>query len=417
MPVKYSIITFGCRVNQADSMGIERELRASGGVESMSATADLVIVNSCSVTATADQGTRQAVRRIARENPAARIVVTGCYATRCAGEVAALPNVVSVVPNSRKDRLVEDTLTTADRFVGGDGACGAPSDFLLDRTALTVRVQTGCNEHCSYCIIPATRGAAMSKTPAAVVEELRTAEASGFLEVTLTGVHLGSYGRDLAPASSLTELLDTAARGTCEVLLRLGSLEPMDVPATLPSLCASVRLAPTFHLPLQHASDAVLARMRRPYTLDDYRRTVDPLRSAMPDAAVGSDIIVGFPGETSGDFDLLCGYLESSPLTSLHVFPYSDRPGTEASGMTGKVAPNVVRERGRIVRDIGRQLADRFHASQVGAVRPALTIGDGSTVVTDNGIKLRLPVPLPRNQRLRVRVGNGIAEPIQPDPT
>ena len=413
MPVKYSIITFGCRVNQADSMGIERELRAAGGVESMSAAADLVIVNSCSVTATADQGTRQAVRRVARENPLARIVVTGCYATRCAGEVAALPNVVSVVPNARKDGLVRDILTTAERFGGGDGACGAPSDFLLDRTALTVRVQTGCNEHCSYCIIPATRGAATSKTPAAVIDELRTAEACGFLEITLTGVHLGSYGRDLRPASSLTELLDAVTGGTCEVLLRLGSLEPMDVPPTLTSLCASSRLAPAFHLPLQHASDAVLARMRRPYSLDDYRRTVDPLKSAMPDAALGSDIIVGFPGETSGDFDRLCSYLESSPLTSLHVFPYSDRPGTDASRMTEKIAPNVIRERGRVVRDIGRQLADRFRASQVGAVRPALTIGDGSTVVTDNGIKLRLPGPRRRNQRLRVRVGDGIAEPVE----
>ncbi len=431
--MKYSLITFGCRVNQADSMGIERQLRAAGGVESASATADLVVVNSCSVTATADQGTRQAVRRVSRENPSAQIVVTGCYATRCADDVGALPNVVLVVPNWRKERLVEDILTTAERFGGGDGPCGAPAHttstataeptaFLLDRTALTVRVQTGCDQRCSYCIIPATRGKATSKLLAEIVNELAAAEASGFLEVTLTGVHLGSYGRDLNPASSLAQLLDAAAAGTREVLLRMGSLEPMDVPITLARLCASGRLAPTFHLPLQHASDAVLQRMRRPYSLDDYRRTVDPLRSALPHAAIGSDIIVGFPGETPGDFELLCRYLESSPLTSLHVFPYSDRPGTDASRMTGKTAAEVIRERGRIVRDIGRQLAERFRASQLGAVRPALTIGDGSTVVTDNGFKLRLPSSRPRNQRLRVRVGDAMAEPsdginpIQPDP-
>ena len=195
--MKYSILTFGCRVNQADSMDIERELRQRGGRPVSSAHADLIVVNSCSVTATADQGTRQAIRRVARENPDARIVVTGCYATRCPDELAALPSVVAVVPNDRKEWLASEAMTTAERFAGADGPCGAP--FLLDRTALTIRVQTGCEERCSYCIIPTTRGASRSKPVAGVVEELSRAESSGFLEVTLTGVHLGAYGRDLDP--------------------------------------------------------------------------------------------------------------------------------------------------------------------------------------------------------------------------
>ncbi len=442
--MNYSILTFGCRVNQADSMAIERDLRARGGVAVQSADADVIVVNSCSVTATADQGTRQAIRRAARDNPRARIVVTGCYATRCPDEVAALPGVVAVVPNSEKDALgtvpnvvpflgtvpntaphsgtVPNTaphpgtvpnrvcmlgtvpvLTTADRFAGADGPCGSV-EFLLDRTAFTLRVQTGCEEQCSYCIIPTTRGRSVSKPIDEIVRELKRAEQCGFLEVTLTGVHLGAYGEDLTPRATLGTLLEAAIGRTDNVLLRLGSLEPMDVPETLADLTDSGRLAPAFHLPLQHASDAVLARMRRPYTLDDYRRIVDPLRDRLPHAAIGSDVIVGFPGETDDDFDRLCRYLESSPLTSLHVFPYSDRPGTEASAFLGKVPGPVVKERGRFVRDIGHGLAARFRARQAGTRRPALTIEDGSVAITDNGLRVPIGRGHQRNERILVAV-------------
>jgi threonylcarbamoyladenosine tRNA methylthiotransferase MtaB len=343
-------------------------------------------------------------------------VVTGCYATRCPDEVAALPGVVAVAPNAEKETLVVTHVpflntapgvgtvpnSTAERFAGGEGPCGAP-EFLLDRTAFTLRVQTGCEERCSYCIIPTTRGRSLSKPIDEIVRELQRAEQCGFLEVTLTGVHLGAYGQDLRPHATLGTLLGAAIGGTDNVLLRLGSLEPMDVPETLADLTDTGRLAPAFHLPLQHASDAVLARMRRPYTLDDYRRTVDALRDRLPHAAIGSDVIVGFPGETEKDFERLCGYLESSPLTSLHVFPYSDRPGTEASAFLGKVPGPVVKERGRVVRDIGHRLAARFRFEQAGTRRPALTIEDGTLAVTDNGF--RLPVGgHRRNERIEVHI-------------
>ena len=414
--MKYSILTFGCRVNQADSMAIERDLRASGGEPAAtSAEADLVIVNSCSVTATADQGTRQAIRRVARDNPSARIVVTGCYATRSPEELNAIPGVLRVVPNDRKDQILEE-LTTADRFAGADGPCGARVPLLnilpsvgtvplytLDRTVFALRVQTGCDEQCSYCIIPSTRGRSVSRPISTIVQELRQAERSGFRQVTLTGVHLGAYGRDLSPQSTLQALLESAIDGTSDVLFRLGSLEPMDVPERLPDLTDTGRLAPAFHLPLQHASDAVLARMRRPYRLDDYRQIVGRLRDRLPHAAIGSDIIVGFPGETHADFDVLCRYLESSPLTALHVFPYSDRPGTEASAFIDKVAGPLIRERGRVVREIGQRLASSFRAAQAGAIRPALTIEDGSVAITDNGF--RVPVAgHRRNERIEIAV-------------
>ena len=383
-------------------MDIERELRAHGGSPASAECADVIVVNSCSVTATADQGTRQAIRRAARHNSSARIFVTGCYATRCPDELAALPGVVSVVPNASKDRLAAAAMTTAERYAGAEGPCGAP--FLLDRTALTIRVQTGCEERCSYCIIPTTRGASRSKPIEHVVGELIRAEESGFHEVTLTGVHIGAYGHDLEPPASLSDLLAQAIYRTNRLLLRLGSLEPMDVPASLVDLAAGGRIAPAFHLPLQHASDAVLARMRRPYTIDAFARIVDRLRHRLPDAAIGSDVIVGFPGESEDEFAELCAYLESSPLTTLHVFPYSDRPGTEATRMAGKVAPALVRERGRVVREIGQGLATRFRRSLVGSVRTGLTIEDGGTVVTDNGLRLRLDLRRTRNERVLVRI-------------
>jgi threonylcarbamoyladenosine tRNA methylthiotransferase MtaB len=403
--MKYSILTFGCRVNQADSMVIERELRARGGVAVPSLDADVVVVNSCSVTATADQGTRQAIRRVARENPSARIVVTGCYATRCHDEVAALPGVVAVLPNSQKETLVTSHVPFRDNPVPL-GTVPLQSRYLLDRTALSIRVQTGCEEECSYCIIPYTRGKSVSRPVAEISTELQHAEQSGFLEVTLTGVHLGAYGRDLTPASSLDELLRAAADATEHLLIRLGSLEPMDVPPSLVDLAAAGRLAPAFHLPLQHASDLVLARMRRPYTLTHYRRIVDHLRDRLPHAALGSDIIVGFPGETEADVDVLCEYLESSPLTSLHVFPYSDRPGTEASRESDKIPGPVVRDRGRRIREIGERLGARFRAAQSGSHRPALTIEDGTVAITDNGLRVPVGPGHQRNQRITVAIAS-----------
>jgi threonylcarbamoyladenosine tRNA methylthiotransferase MtaB len=405
--VKYSIVTFGCRVNQADSLRLEEDLRGLGGVESASRDADLVIVNTCSVTATADQGARQTIRRIARENPHAKIVATGCYATRCAGEVAALPGVVRVVRNDDKldlSGMLPDLKVrpTGDR--DGEGPCGSPIEpGLAGRTAFTIRAQTGCEEPCAYCIIPTTRGASRSLPVADLVREVARVAAAGFKEVTLTGVHLGSYGRDLTPSSSLLALLRALDAIEGDVTFRISSLEPMDcTPAIVALVAGSGRFLPHFHLPLQHAADRMLESMRRPYTLDEYRRLVDGIASRLPHASIGSDMIVGFPGEQDADFAANLAYLPSSPLTHLHVFPYSDRPGTEASSMRDKVHGSVIRERGMQLRGIGADLAARFHASQVGTVRPGLTLEDGTLVVTDNYLKVRIEPGLPRNVRLSV---------------
>ncbi len=411
--MKFAVVTFGCRVNQADSFAIERSLRAAGGSPAPVEAADVVVVNSCSVTASADQGTRQAIRRIARTNAGARIVATGCYASRAAEEVAALPGVVAVVPNVEKEALaarILDTVepTTAVRFGGGDGACGAPiRPGERGRTAYTLRVQTGCDEACAYCIIPSTRGRGRSVPLPRVLDEVGEAVEAGYRELQLTGVHLGSYGRDLTPPSSLAALLQALAAQPSDFLVRMSSLEPMDcTPEVVELVTSSPRFAPHFHLPLQHASDAVLQRMRRPYTVAGYRAVVTDIRERLPHAAIGSDLVVGFPGETDADAAATLGFLEESPLTYLHVFPYSDRPGTEASGMSGKVDGRCVRERARAVREAGAALVERFRAAQVGTVRPGLTLAQagGTVVLTDNYLRVRVPVERPENERVRVRI-------------
>jgi len=410
--MRYAIVTFGCRVNQADSLRLEEDLRAGGNVESSCERADLVIVNTCSVTASADQGARQTIRRIARQNPSARIVATGCYATRSPGEVAALPGVVRVVRNEEKFDFLRGEgptfrpdATTADR-ADGDGPCGAPIEpGVAGRTAFTLRVQSGCEERCSYCIIPTTRGASRSVPIDGVLGEVGRVAGAGFKEVALTGVHLGSYGRDLTPPSSLYALLRALDDVPDDVRFRISSLEPMDCTREIVDLVvASGRFLPHFHLPLQHASNRMLRLMQRPYRLEDYRGLVDDIRARLPHAAIGSDMIVGFPGETDDDFAANLEYLPPSPLTHLHVFPYSDRPGTAASTMRDKVAAPVIRDRGARVRAISADLTRRFRESQAGTIRPGLTLEDGTLVVTDNYLKVRIPQEYRRNERLMVRI-------------
>ena len=407
--MKYSVITFGCRVNQADSLAFEEGLRAGGCVAAEPDQADVVVVNTCSVTSSADQGARQIVRRIARQNPSARIIVTGCYATRRPDELAALPQVTRVVPNGDKAQIVPlifNTATTADRFGAGEGSCGAPIEpGVAGRTAFTLRVQTGCAQPCAYCIIPATRGRPVSVAIADVLKEVERVIDAGFKEIALTGVHLGSYGRDLTPAASLVDLLRALAGYGPDVLFRISSLEPMDCAPEIVELVATSRaFAPHFHLPLQHASDRVLRAMRRPYTIGQYRELVDSIRARMPGASIGSDVIVGFPGETDGDFAELVAYLDESPLTHVHVFPYSDRPGTEASALAGKVAATVVRERARLVRDIAQRLSTRFRSGQAGTVHRGLTLEDGTLVVTGNYLKVRIAPGRGRNEWVDVRL-------------
>ena len=417
-PITYSIVTFGCRVNQADSLAIARDLHARGAVETTPQDAALVVVNTCSVTASADQGVRQTVRRIVRDNPGVRVVVTGCYATRRPDEVSELPNVARVVSNDEKDDLVahiapwiglspRGEITTADRYGSGDGPCGDALLFpgVAGRTALTLRVQTGCDETCSYCIIPTTRGSGRSRPLPLVIRQIEEAVAAGYREIAIAGVHLGSYGRDLDNSTSLATLVRVLAAWKGDVLFRISSLEPMDCTPEIVDLVASAStLAPHFHLPLQHGSDEMLRAMRRPYNASAYATLVERIHRRVPHASIGSDLIVGFPGESSEHFAESENLLNDLPLTHLHVFPYSDRPGTDASRLAGRVDGAVVRDRGRRIRDIGHQMSKRFRISQQGSTRRALTVDDGWSAVTDNYLKVRLDRQHTRNEWVQVTI-------------
>jgi threonylcarbamoyladenosine tRNA methylthiotransferase MtaB len=392
--MKYAVITFGCRVNQADSLAMEQDLLSRGATNATPETADLLIVNTCSVTASADQGARHTIRRVVRENPDVKVVVTGCYASRRPDEVSQLPNVTAVIGNTGKESLVADVLGGS-----GDGPCGQSLEpGVAGRTAFTLRVQTGCEERCSYCVIPQTRGPGRSKPLSAVMDDIGRAMAAGYREIWITGVHLGSYGRDLPSRVALGDLVAQLARVPSDVLFRISSLEPMDcTPEVVDLVAASPRLAPHFHLPLQHGSDQMLRAMQRPYTAQFYQDLVQRIRRLIPHASIGSDVIVGFPGETDGDFDDLRSLLSDLPLTYLHVFPYSDRPGTVASRLRGKLPGDVIRRRGAEIRTMGARMAAAFRASQAGSCRRALVIDDGLSAVTDNYLKVRLPDARPRN--------------------
>jgi threonylcarbamoyladenosine tRNA methylthiotransferase MtaB len=425
--MKYSILTFGCRVNQADSFEFEESLRARGATEAAPGQADLVVVNTCTVTGAADQGARNLIRRIARDNAKARIVVTGCYATREPAALAGLPHVARLVPNHEKDHFVrilrnraaaiemgigaleEDAagdVSTVQPLGGGDGACGAALEpGAMGRTAYPLRVQTGCDETCAFCIIPSTRGASRSRPLAEVLVEVERLGAAGYKEIWLVGVHLGSYGRDLREPGSLAGLLRALDTIGGDVTFRISSLEPMDCSPDIVDLVAkSGRFAPHFHLPLQHGTDRVLGLMRRPYTRDFYMDLVGYIHARLPYASIGTDLIAGFPGESEDDAEESADAIARLPLSYLHVFPYSDRPGTAAAAMTPRVASADARRRAGRLREIGARFAARFARSQVGTVRPGLTLDDGTTVLTDNFLKVSIPPGLERNVRVRVRI-------------
>jgi threonylcarbamoyladenosine tRNA methylthiotransferase MtaB len=275
----------------------------------------------------------------------------------------------------------------------------------MGRTAFPLRVQTGCEEHCAFCVIPSARGPSRSRPIAEVLADVDRLAGAGYRELWLVGVHLGSYGRDHRPPASLLELLRALDGARGDVSFRISSLEPMDCsPAIVALVAQSGRFAPHFHLPLQHGSDRVLVAMRRPYSVAFYRNLVEDIRARLPHAAIGADVMVGFPGESEADAEESARAIEALPLSYLHVFPYSDRPDTAAASMTPKASPAAVKDRAARMRNVGAALSSRFVQSQVGTVRPGLTLDDGATVLTDNFLKVTVPPGLARNMRVSVRI-------------
>jgi threonylcarbamoyladenosine tRNA methylthiotransferase MtaB len=450
----FYIEQFGCRATQADGAALERQLLDRGCTSAPEAAhADIVVVNTCTVTAAADSQARDAIRKIHARNPAARVVVTGCYAQRAPEELAALPGVSWVVGNSHKPQIphLVDTLALPDTASFASGfipAAALGHSAFLENDALSLRrapakiltgdifeqtvllaapvfggegnhtrpvlkIQDGCNSRCSYCVIPFVRGKSRSLPPREVIDEIQRLSEAGYREIVLSGINLGAYGRDLSPRVEFDDLLRRILDETSLERLRISSIEPLDVTQDLIALFASTeRLAQHFHMPLQSGSDRILAAMHRWYRAEHYARRVDLIREQLPHAAIGADVIAGFPGETPGDHAATLAFIERLPFTYLHVFSFSKRPGTRAASLSNEVPDAVIHGRARELRALGEKKSAAFYHTQSGRSLRVLTLHRTSRsesagwtpALSSNYLHVRLPGEWPANQMIPARV-------------
>jgi threonylcarbamoyladenosine tRNA methylthiotransferase MtaB len=412
----FYVQNFGCRATQADGAAIERQFEEQGLARAGSSEdAQVVVLNTCTVTASADQDARAAIRRIHRNNPDCRIVVTGCYAQRAPAEIAALPGVSQVIGNSHKHQLAkiarpnfvalseletrnskpETNVYVSDIFAHTELLAAPVFEAANQRTRPNLKVQDGCDNRCSFCVIPSVRGQSRSLAMAEILREVNTLVAAGYREVVISGINLGRWGRDFHPQQRFEEMVRTILRETELEKLRVSSVEPMDWSDELIDLFSSnKRIARHAHVPMQSGSDAVLRRMHRKYRPWHYREKIEIIRAAMPDAAIGADVMTGFPGETDGEFEETRRMVEDLPFTYLHVFTYSARPGTPAAEMRNQVPVHLARERNRILRELSEKKKLAFMESFVGKSLGAITLSEldetHTEALTDNYLKLRL---------------------------
>jgi threonylcarbamoyladenosine tRNA methylthiotransferase MtaB len=464
----YYVENFGCRATQADGAALERQFEEFGFVRASAASqAAVVVLNTCTVTAAADQDARAAIRRVQRQNPAARIVVTGCYAQRAPEEVASLPGVSVVIGNSHKHQLAqialqktvasgkadflslasltgnrergtENPVFVSDIFAHTELLAAPVLDAANERTRPNLKVQDGCDNRCSFCVIPYVRGQSRSLALDRIICEVRGLVNSGYREVVISGINLGRWGRDLGASSwpspfglrngtlrkpssgsrkaRFEDLIRAILQETSLEKVRISSVEPMDWSNELIALVAgSPRIAKHAHVPMQSGSDAVLRRMHRKYRPWHYREKITKIRAAMPSAAIGADVMVGYPGESEAEFEATRRMVEELPFTYLHVFTYSPRPGTPAAAMPNQVPVHVARTRNGILRDLAAEKKLAFMRHFIGRQIEAITMRSqepaGETgcptqteALTDNYLKLRLHGRYEPNQWLRARV-------------
>jgi threonylcarbamoyladenosine tRNA methylthiotransferase MtaB len=428
---KYFVQNFGCRATQADGAALESMLSAKGlEASSDRAAAELVVLNTCTVTAEADNDVRQTIRRVHRENPAARIVVTGCYAQRAPRELAAMPGVELVVGNSHKTQIADlvmlgevagapyhGNIHVGDIFAQRDFLSAPVEDAAGDRTRPNLKIQDGCNNRCSFCIIPFVRGRSRSAPADQVVEQVRGL-ARRYREVVLSGINLGRWGKEPGSTLRLAGLIRRLLSETEIERLRLSSVEPMDFSDDLLGLMAeSPRVAKHVHAPLQSGCDRTLRRMHRKYRPRHYADRIRKARALMSDAAIGADVMVGFPGETDLDFEESRAFIESLPFTYLHVFTYSERPDTPAAEHPGRVPMPVRKERNRVLRELAAAKNREFRESMVGRTVSAVTLHEPGAALTDNYLRIELAGCREPNLIVSVRVGGlssvGLREFVQ----
>jgi threonylcarbamoyladenosine tRNA methylthiotransferase MtaB len=414
----FFVKTFGCRASQADGAALEAGLAGRGMLAASAATdADLVVLNTCTVTASADDELRQVVRKLHRDRPETRILVTGCYAQRAPEELAALPGVEWVVGNSHKTWIPDYVDGSAPYHgqiqvgeIGSEFLAAPVEDALGDRVRPNLKIQDGCSNKCSFCIIPSVRGRSRSAPGDDVVAQV-AALAGKYREVVLSGINLGRWGRDIPGRLRLVDLVRRLLDETAVERLRLSSVEPMDFSDALLALMAdSGRIAKHVHAPLQSGSDTVLRRMHRKYRPRHYADRILKARALMPDCAVGADVMTGFPGETDTEFEDSRTFIESLPFTYLHVFTYSARPGTAAAEAPGQVPMEVRRQRTEILRALSEAKNREFRASMVGRRVSVVSLQSGRFGLSENYLKVAFAQPREANRTEDVLVGGLTAD-------
>jgi threonylcarbamoyladenosine tRNA methylthiotransferase MtaB len=374
--MKVLLSSIGCRLNQSEIETMSRQLLAQGNeLVTDTETADKIIINTCAVTSQAARDARTQTRRIQRQNPKTEIFLTGCYATVAPHELQQLEGSLHVIPNKDKHRLVRmlDPQTTGDLPVYDHEP--VMREYLRGQTGNTrafVKAQDGCNNRCTFCITTIARGPGRSRPVANIVSEIQAMATAGYKEIVLTGVHLGSYGRDFKTSADLRQLVKTILHHTDIPRLRLSSLEPWDLAPEFFTLWQNPRLLPHLHMPLQSGSDRILRLMARRTSRRDFRRLAASARAHIPDLNLSTDMILGFPGESRYDFEQSLDFVREIGFSRLHAFTYSPRPGTAAAGMPMQIPHATKKERTRQMIELGKQLSLAYHQRFFGQTRPVL---------------------------------------------
>lgn len=372
---KAGISTLGCKVNQCESAALAEELQKCFEIVPFNSPADIYIINTCTVTAFSDMQARQMIRRAHRNNPRAKILVTGCYAQTSPEKIAAIEGVTLVIGNNCKSRIPEllknntelPSPIITDDILRQKKFSNMPAASFPHRTRAFLKIQDGCNSFCSYCIVPLARGASRSLPSPEVLEAVTILEQKNYKEIVITGIHLGTYGHDLEPATSLPSLLRQITGQIQKARIRLSSIEPREITSELLDILrTSSVLCPHLHIPLQSGDDNILRLMQRNYDAKFYRNLIEKICSTISDIAIGVDVMVGFPSETEQQFKNTLTLLQDLPVAYLHVFPYSARPETPAREIRPQVPDTVKKERAAILRNLSTKKREDFALRFIG---------------------------------------------------
>lgn len=402
--MKVHLKTLGCRLNEAELETWAQAFQQSGHqITRQAETAHLIVINSCAVTQDAARKSRQLIRRIHRDNPQAKLVVSGCYATLNEDEAASLLGVDLVIGNKDKDRLVDKALTelNMDSMPALSTEPGEISLFTRGRQRAFVKVQDGCRYRCTFCIVTVARGEESSRPVQAVIDEINALHRQGITEVILTGVHLGGYGSDLG--NNLSDLIKAILAKTDMPRLRLGSLEPWELPDDFFQLFDNPRLMPHLHLPLQSGSDTVLRRMARRCKSEEFAAIVSRLRAQIPHFNVTTDVIVGFPGETEQEWQESFNFIKQTGFGHIHIFTYSSRAGTKAAGLPDQLSNDVKKQRSKQLHELAETMKLKFFEDNVGHEFPILWEGYSEALNDD---KQRVFGYTPNYLRVACVIGN-----------